>query len=53
MARERLQRPQGCIIMRQECERYIGPLQIAEVHEDTPHEELAFADANTGEFLGC
>ena len=51
--RERLQRPLGGIITRWECERYIGLLQIVEVHEDTPHEELEFTAANTGEFLGC
>ena len=53
MVRERLQIPLGGIIMRRECERYTGPLRIAEVHEDTPHEELDFSTANTGEFLGC
>ena len=51
--RERLQTPLGGIITRWECERYIIPLQIVEVHEDTPHEELEFVAANTGEFLGC
>ena len=39
--------------MRWECERYTGPLWIAEVHEDTPHQELGFAATNIGEFLGC
>ena len=53
MVRERLQRPLGGIITRWECERYTGLLRIAEVHEDTPHEELGFVDANIGEFLGC
>ena len=53
MARERLQESQGRILTRQECERYISPLWIAKVYEDTPHVELAFADANTGEFMGC
>ena len=38
--------------MIQECERYTSPLRIAEVHENTPHEELEFATANAGEFLG-
>ena len=53
MARERLQIPPGGIITRWECERYTGPLRVAEVHEDNPHEELGFVAINIGEFLGC
>ena len=53
MVREILQTPLGGIITRPKCERHTGPLQIAKVHEDTPHEELEFAAANTGDFLGC
>ena len=53
VARERLQESQACILIRRECKRYIIPLWIAEVYEDTPHAKLMLADANTGEFLGC
>ena len=48
MVRERLQGPQGCIITGWQCERYIVPVWIVEVHE-----EIEFADVDIGEFLGC